>query len=85
MVAPEPSDERAAATILEVLMGDESSPPDDLETRTITKVRATVTMRDLVDLTTFVFVLQFCAPLIELIAAMFGVETQFKDGRDRDE
>ncbi len=85
MAAPERPDDDAVEQILGVLRGDDVPPPEDLEQRTLRKVRATVTMRDLVDLTTFVFVLHFCAPIIDLIAAMLGVEHNLNDRRKRDE
>ncbi len=85
MAAPERPDEDVVAQILEILRDDQSTPPEDLDQRTVTKVRATVTMRDLVDLTTLVFVLHFCAPIIDLIAAMFGTEIQRNDRRNPDE
>jgi hypothetical protein len=85
MSTPEHLDEELAEELLGVLREDEANPPSDLEQRTLTKVRATITMRDLVDLTTIVFVLRFCAPLIDLIAAMFGAELTANDRREPDE
>lgn len=74
-------DEEVAEELLELLRDDESEPSEDLPEKTIQRVRALITTRDLIDLTTFVFVLRFCAPLIDLIAAMFGQEPQPKDRR----
>lgn len=51
---------------------DAPAPPDQLADRTIRKVQAELTSRDLVDLTTFVFLMRFCAPLLDLLAAFFG-------------
>lgn len=82
MPEPERPDEEVAARILEILRDDDSTPPENLNARTLNKVRSTVTMRDLVDLTTLVFVLHFCAPIIDLIAAMFGVESNQNDRRN---
>ena len=44
-------------------------PPADLAKRTIGKVQAVISAKDLVELATIVFVLRFCAPLIDLLAA----------------
>jgi len=85
MSTPDRLDEEVAEELLGLLQEDEAEPPPDLEQNTLTKVRATITMRDLVDLTTIVFVLRFCAPLIELIAAMFGGEPTANDRRESHE
>ena len=82
MPEPERQDEEFAAGILEILRDDDATPPEDLNVRTLHKVRSTVTMRDLVDLTTLVFLLHFCAPIIDLIATMFGMETNRKERRN---
>ena len=50
-------DEEVAEEILGVLRDDASETPADLPDKTIRKVRALITTRDLIDLTTFVFVL----------------------------
>ena len=57
---------------LTALEGDHSEPPVELSDRTIRKVRAQLTGRDLIDLTTIVFIMRFCAPLLDLLAAFFG-------------
>ena len=54
------------------LEGDLPDPPAEIADRTIRKVQAELTSRDLVDLTTFVFLMRFCAPLLDLFAAFFG-------------
>ena len=54
------------------LREDYSDPPAQLTDRTIRKVQAELTSRDLIDLTTFVFLMRFCAPLLDLFAAFFG-------------
>ena len=69
-------DEEIAEELLGVLRDDASETPDDLTDKAIRKVRASITTRDLIDLTTFVFILRFCAPLIDLIVAMLGVELE---------
>lgn len=84
MAHPEPSDEEVAALLLQSLREDEAASPADLPERTLRKVRSSVTFRDLIDLTTFVFIAQFCAPLIDLVAALFGVESS-THRRDHDE
>lgn len=85
MAAPEREEEALAEELLRVLQDDSPEPPDDLEHRTLAKVRASLTLRDLVDLSTIVFVLRFCAPILDLIAALFGAETTSNDRRDHDE
>jgi len=61
---------------LQALLGplDEDRPetPEALSDQTIRKVQAELTSRDLIDLTTFVFLMRFCAPLLDLLAAFFG-------------
>jgi hypothetical protein len=74
-------DEEFAEELLELLRDDVSESPEDLPDRTIRKVRALITTRDLIDLTTFVFILRFCAPLVDLIVAMLGREPEPKDRR----
>ncbi len=69
-------DEEIAEELLEVLRDDASETPPDLPDKTIRKVRALITTRDLIDLTTFVFILRFCAPLVDLIVAMLGGESE---------
>ncbi len=72
MTDPERPDEEIADELLALLREESEPPPADLPERTIRKVQASLTARDLVDLTTIVFVLRFCAPILDLIAAMFG-------------
>jgi len=74
-------DEEFAEELLELLRDDVSDTPEDLSDKTIRQVRALITTRDLIDLTTLVFVLRFCAPLIDLIAGMLGREPEPKDRR----
>jgi hypothetical protein len=83
MAEPHRPDEDVARDLLEPLRDEEPEAPADLPEKTIRKVRASLTARDLVDLTTFVFVLKFCAPLIDLIAAMFGREAPSQQSQDR--
>lgn len=87
MSAGERQDEDLARDLLSVLQGDESTPPDALPDRTIRKVQAELTSRDLIDLTTFVFLMRFCAPLLDLIAAFLGQDpgTDDPDRRPLDE
>ena len=54
------------------LDGDRPDTPEALPDQTIRKVQAELTSRDLIDLTTFVFLMRFCAPLLDLLAAFFG-------------
>jgi hypothetical protein len=58
--------------LLGALHADRPEPPDALADRTIRKVQAELTGRDLIDLTTFVFLMRFCAPILDLLAAFFG-------------
>lgn len=66
------SDEDFVRDLLGSLEADRPSPPESLNDRTIRKVQAELTSRDLIDLTTFVFLMRFCAPLLDLLAAFFG-------------
>ena len=65
-------DEQVAADLLELLQEEVTETPSDLPDRTIRQVRASITTRDLIDLTTFVFIARFCGPIIDLIAGMLG-------------
>ncbi len=65
-------DEEVARDLLSVLHDDAPGEPEALTDRTIRKVQNELTSRDLIDLTTFVFLIRFCAPLLDLIAAFFG-------------
>lgn len=58
--------------LLRPLDRDAPDVPDGLPDQTIRKVQAQLTGRDLIDLTTFVFLMRFCAPLLDLLAAFFG-------------
>lgn len=68
-------DEELARELLGILSEDLSEPPDGLTDRTIRKVEAELTSRDLLDLTTLVFLTSFCAPILDLFASFFGHET----------
>ena len=86
MSADERQDEDVARDLLSILEGDEPSPPDALSDQTIRKVENELTARDLIDLTTFVFLMRFCAPLLDLIAAFFGQDPGAgQDRRPNDE
>lgn len=78
----ERSDEEVVGELFGVLRGDDALPPEALPDKTIRKVEASITSRDLVDLVTFVFMVRFCAPLIDMIAALFG-HTPERDDRRR--
>ncbi len=65
-------DEEVAEELLSLLRDEGDEVPAGLPERTRRKVQASLTARDLIDLTTIVFVLRFCAPLLDLIAAFFG-------------
>lgn len=77
-------DETMARELLSVFLSDDDSPPEELPDRTIRKVQNELTSRDLIDLTTFVFLMRFCAPLLDLIAAFFGVESENPNDRRND-
>ena len=64
--------EELAEELLGALRDDEPEAPVDLSGKTIQRVNSLLTARDLIDLTTIVFVLQFFAPILDLIAAMIG-------------
>jgi len=68
----EPFDDAFVRELLGSLDDDRPEAPEALPDRTIRKVQATLTSRDLIDLTTFVFLMRFCAPLLDLLAAFFG-------------
>ncbi|HEB90629.1 MAG TPA: hypothetical protein ENI85_13740 [Deltaproteobacteria bacterium] len=72
MAAEDRQDEDLTRELLGLLREDRPEPPSSLPDRTIRKVQAELTARDLIDLTTFVFLVRFCAPLLDLVAAFFG-------------
>ncbi len=86
MSADDQLDEDLARSLLSILRDDAPEPPDSLPDQTIRKVQAELTGRDLIDLTTFVFLMRFCAPLLDLIAAFFGQDPEAdQDRRPNDE
>lgn len=87
MAEAERPDEEVAEELLALLREEAAEIPADLSSRTIRKVQSSLTARDLIDLTTIVFVLRFCAPLLDLIAAMFGdvISNSDEEGRTKDE
>ena len=85
MAEPQRPDEEVAEELLVLLRDEEPAAPDDLSARTLRKVRASITTRDLIDLTTVVFVLRFCAPIIDLIASLFGAAPSPPDRRADDD
>lgn len=74
-------DEEIARDLLAILLDDDDAAPSELPDRTIRKVQNELTSRDLIDLTTFVFLMRFCAPLLDLIAALFGSEPEERANR----
>jgi len=84
---PEPtrSDEEVVRDLLQGLGAEEQPAPEGLPEKTLQKVRASLTARDLLDLSTAVFVLRFCAPLLDLVAAMLGQTLPPTDRRNEDE
>lgn len=65
-------DEELARELLGILNEDFPELPDELPDRTMRKIEAEMTSRDLLDLTTLVFLTSFCAPILDLFAAFFG-------------
>jgi len=78
-------DEEVVEELLSSLRDETPEAPPDLPDKTIRQVRALLTSRDLIDLSTFVFIAQFCAPLMDLIAALFGIEVGTDDRSNEDE
>jgi hypothetical protein len=78
------NDEELAERLLEVLREGDPEAPANLPVKTIRKVQALMTTRDIIDLTTVVFLLRFCAPLIDLIAAMLGNDLQNQESETRE-
>ncbi|HPG26639.1 MAG TPA: hypothetical protein PLW10_13465 [Myxococcota bacterium] len=72
MASDERDDEAIARELLGLLGDEDVDAPASLPDRAIRKVQAELTGRDLIDLTTFVFLVRFCAPILDLFAAFFG-------------
>ena len=78
-------DEQIARDLLRILQEDAPEEPEALPERTIRKVQNELTSRDLIDLTTFVFLTRFCAPLLDLIVALFGHDPTVGTDRRRND
>lgn len=76
-------DQRDDPVDLEALLreGDDDEVPNDLPEKTIRKVHSLLTLRDLIELTTGVFILQFFAPILDLIAAALGQDRVDESGK----
>ena len=85
MAEPTRSDEEVVRDLLEGLGAEERTAPEGLPDKTLRKVRASLTARDLLDLSTLVFVLRFCAPLLDLLAALLGRTLPQSDRRNEDD
>jgi hypothetical protein len=85
MSADDRQDEDLARELLGLLQDERSEPSPELPDRTIRKVQSELTTRDLIDLTTFVFLMRFCAPLLDLIAAFFGQDPTADHDRRSDD
>lgn len=81
MADPIDPDDEVVGRLLGVLRDDEGEPPPDLSARAIRRAHTSLTTRDLLDLTTVVFLMRFCAPLLDLVAAMLGAEDPERKGR----
>ncbi len=84
MAEPIRQDDEVVEDLLGVLREDDPGTPPDLPDKTIRAVRAAITSRDLVDLTTSVFVLSFMAPLLDLIASLLGQDVCRPENRNDD-
>lgn len=73
------ADQQFIADLLGELRHETPLVPPDLSTRAIRKVQTLITARDLLDLTTVVFLLRVCAPLMDLVAAALGADDQRND------
>ena len=84
MAEPIRQDEEVVEELLGLLRDDDPDTPPDLPGKTLKAVRAAITSRDLVDLTTSVFVLSFMAPLLDLIASLLGQDISRPENRNDD-
>ena len=86
MAEPGARDEAIAEELLSVLLEQEPEVRSELADDAIRAVRTLVTARDLIDMTTLVFVLRFCAPLLDMVAVVLGREpTSLDDGSNEDD
>jgi len=67
-------DDAIAEELLAALRDETPAPAEDLPDRTIRRVQDLLSARDMIDFATVVFLLQFFAPLLDLVAAMLGHE-----------
>lgn len=58
--------------VIESLQEPEGDPSQDLLERTLLQVHAEITARDIVGFATAVFLLRFCAPILDMLAAPFA-------------
>ena len=78
-------DDRLAAELLAKLRDEDPSTPGDLPDRAIRRVQDMLSARDLIDLATVVFLLQFFAPVLDLVAAMLGKDLPGDSRRSKDD
>jgi hypothetical protein len=63
--------ERAAAEILAPLRSEEVVMPEGLPARTMERIHTAISAKELIELTTSVFVLRVCAPVLDILAQVF--------------
>ena len=83
LIRQELTDDGFLRDLLGSLDDDFPEVPEALPDRTIRKVQAELTSRDLLDLTTFVFLMRFSAPLLDLLAAFFGHDPVVSQNRSQ--
>ena len=81
MSDPARRDEDVVEELIAVLREEEPGASPELTNRTLRSVRTLITAREIIDMTTVVFLLRFCAPLLDLVAAMLGQAPPQSHGR----
>lgn len=64
--------EQAAAEILAPLRADESELPDGLSARAMDRIYLSISSKEVIDLMTSVFVLNVCAPTLDLLIQLIA-------------
>lgn len=74
-------DEEVAEELLHALREEEPEAPSNLPYETIRAVKSLLTARELIDMTTLVFLMRFCVPVLDMVIAIIGGEPEDPRGK----
>ena len=81
MTEPLRQDEEVAEELLHALREEEPETPSNLPYDTIRAVKSLLTARELIDMTTLVFLMRFCVPVLDMVIAIIGGEPEDPRGK----